>query len=286
MQQDPFKNIQSGEDWLKERTKGIGGSEIGCVAGTNPWKNKYELWEEKTNKKLPQDLSNNYAVQRGKSHEPVARAFAEEKYNTKFPPVNLSHKEFPFLRCSLDGYSNDLNMVLEIKVPMSIGHSGEIPKNYYDQMQWGMLMTGATKALYMEYDPDGISTRYEIVERDDKRIKLLMTLAIDFWNNHVLKDVPPVSFEVGEDALIDDCEELKAAHKALEFAEERYEKIKDKFVERLSMSSTKELTHYGVSVSKTTRKGNVDYSKIPVLKGMNLDQYRKADVEVVSIKII
>ena len=41
---DIFKDTtQSGANWLQERTKGIGGSDIGCIMGTNKYKDIYTL---------------------------------------------------------------------------------------------------------------------------------------------------------------------------------------------------------------------------------------------------
>lgn len=39
---------QNREEWLKERTQGIGGSDAGCIVGANPWKSARQLWREKT----------------------------------------------------------------------------------------------------------------------------------------------------------------------------------------------------------------------------------------------
>ena len=39
------------EEWLKERKKGIGGSDAATVLGKNPWKTNVELWEEKTGRR-------------------------------------------------------------------------------------------------------------------------------------------------------------------------------------------------------------------------------------------
>lgn len=35
------------EDWLKERTLGIGSSEVGTILGVNPWETPYQLWRRK-----------------------------------------------------------------------------------------------------------------------------------------------------------------------------------------------------------------------------------------------
>ena len=40
----------SRDEWLKERTKGIGGSDVSTILGLNPYKTPLQLWEEKTGK--------------------------------------------------------------------------------------------------------------------------------------------------------------------------------------------------------------------------------------------
>jgi hypothetical protein len=42
----------------------------------------------------------------------------------------------------------------------------------------------------------------------------------------------------------------------------------------------------GVEVLKSSRKGAVDYSAIPELRGVNLDNYRQPPVPVVKINLI
>lgn len=37
----------SRDEWLKERTKGIGGSDVATILGLNPYKTPLQLWEEK-----------------------------------------------------------------------------------------------------------------------------------------------------------------------------------------------------------------------------------------------
>ncbi|EKC56536.1 hypothetical protein OBE_11012, partial [human gut metagenome] len=35
---------KSREEWLQNRSKGIGASEAGTVLGLNPWETPYQLW--------------------------------------------------------------------------------------------------------------------------------------------------------------------------------------------------------------------------------------------------
>jgi len=39
------------------RSEGLGGADASIVEGVNPFKNKVELWEEKTGVRIPPDLS-------------------------------------------------------------------------------------------------------------------------------------------------------------------------------------------------------------------------------------
>ena len=48
------------EEWLKYRTKGIGGSDVSIIAGINPFKSIYELWLEKTKKVEPEQGNSEY----------------------------------------------------------------------------------------------------------------------------------------------------------------------------------------------------------------------------------
>ena len=43
----------SRDEWLRYRTKGIGGSDVSIIAGINPYKSVYQLWLEKTGRIIP-----------------------------------------------------------------------------------------------------------------------------------------------------------------------------------------------------------------------------------------
>src|SRR5690625_2451171 len=53
----------SREDWLKERQKGIGGSDASAILGFNPWKSPFELYIEKTRETV-QEIDNE-AIKKG-----------------------------------------------------------------------------------------------------------------------------------------------------------------------------------------------------------------------------
>lgn len=75
------------------------------------------------------------------------------------------------------------------------------------------------------------------------------------------------------DAIVDDY--LHAKH-MMEKASLEMENAKNKLI---TMSNGKNTRGCGVTVQKITRKGNIDYSSVPALIGVDLEQYRKPETE-------
>ena len=46
------------EEWLRWRTKGIGGSDVSVIAGVNPFRSIFQLWLEKTGQVEPEETEN------------------------------------------------------------------------------------------------------------------------------------------------------------------------------------------------------------------------------------
>jgi putative phage-type endonuclease len=69
--------LSSRDEWLKNRKNGIGGSEISAVIGQNPYMTNIELWELKTGRKQPEDISEKPYIKYGTQAEMKAKAEAE-----------------------------------------------------------------------------------------------------------------------------------------------------------------------------------------------------------------
>jgi putative phage-type endonuclease len=99
--------LKSREEWLQHRRNYIGGSEISCVVGLNPYKNNYELWEEKVGIREPEDISNKDFVRYGTEAEEHLRAL----FALDFPQYQVDYIEnnsvlnsrYPWAAASLDG---------------------------------------------------------------------------------------------------------------------------------------------------------------------------------------
>ena len=98
----------SRKEWLKERGSRIGGSDIACVMGMNPWKTNVQLWREKMGIEKPEDISGNEAVSYGVKAEPIIRDLFQlnhEEIKVEYVPNNLwLNDDYPFAHASLDGW--------------------------------------------------------------------------------------------------------------------------------------------------------------------------------------
>ena len=205
--------IRNDAQWLKERLKGIGGSEAAAIVGKNPYLNNQELWEIKTGRKAHEDISNKACVQYGKEAEaPLRELFALDhpEYEVRYREYDLiRNPEHPFILATLDGQLVDKETgrlgILEIKTTEILRSmqkekwSGGIPDNYYIQVLWQLLATGYEFAvlkaqLKYAYETVRTESRHYTIERaevlDD--IEYLKTEAIRFWGYVERRERPPL----------------------------------------------------------------------------------------------
>lgn len=136
------------EQWLQERKKGIGGSDVACIFGMSPYKTNVELWEEKVGIREPEDISQKDYVKNGTDSEDALRnlfAVDYQQYDVEHKEYeSINNKEYPFIRVSPDGKLTEKSTgrkgFLEIKRCEIMNHrqyekwkDGKIPQNYYLQ---------------------------------------------------------------------------------------------------------------------------------------------------------
>ena len=190
------------ESWLKNRKKYLGGSDIACILGMNPWKSNVQLYREKKGIVEPDDLSDNPLVQYGTKAEEHIRALFQldhQELTVEYIPNNSWHNtEFPFAAASLDGWSQDENGrkgILEIKTAtitskqQALKWKDAIPDNYYCQVLFYLGVTGwdyVDLRANLKYDfPDSelhIVTKDYHIERSEveEDIEMIMEKAAVF----------------------------------------------------------------------------------------------------------
>ncbi len=190
------------ESWLKNRRKYIGGSDVSCIMGYNPWKTNIQLFREKKGLVEPADLSDNPLVEYGSRAEEHIRALFEldhPELKVEYVPNNSWHNTiYPFAAASLDGWTTDENErkgILEIKTAtITTSQQGAkwkdaIPDNYFCQVVFYLGVTGwdyvdlRANLKYQHPDkPLYIATRDYHIERSEveEDIELVMEKAAVF----------------------------------------------------------------------------------------------------------
>lgn len=193
--------IQGSSLWHDERAKRIGASEVSNIMGSSylPSRNPTTLYKEK--KGLAAPFVMNDVVQYGMDNEDGAREFFEKIIGKKFVPEVYAHDDYPFLGASLDGISED-GEILEIKCPtektLEKVSRGYLACYYYTQIQAAMLCSDTYNAHYFVFAP-GRGGYHFTVPRCEEYCQEIIFRGTKFWNEFYLKDICPVASDFGID---------------------------------------------------------------------------------------
>lgn len=205
--------FSSREEWLKNRGNGIGGSEISAVIGRNPYMDNVTLWEIKTGRRQPEDISDKPFVKYGNQAEMHLRGL----FRLDFPQYKVGYRKnnsfandkYPWAQASLDGWLTDENGrrgVLEIKTTEILQSmqkerwNKQVPMNYYCQVLFYMAVIEADFAVIkaqLKTVFDGVpylQTRHYPIERADVQddIDYLMEQGERFWEYVKRDERPPL----------------------------------------------------------------------------------------------
>ena len=187
----------SREEWLRWRTKGIGGSDVSVIAGVNPFRSIFQLWLEKTGQIEPEETENEN-THFGNVLEPVVKREFSKRTGLKVRAKRalLQSEEYPFMLADLDGviYENGKMNLFEAKTASAykqeIWEKG-IPEEYVLQVQHYMAVTGAEKT-YLAALVGGNRFYWKVVRRDEQKIAEIIELEKAFWEENVLAGKEPV----------------------------------------------------------------------------------------------
>ena len=208
-----MKVLSDREEWLKNRMNGIGGSEISAVIGQNPYMDNVTLWELKTGRRTPEDISDKPYIIYGTQAEMHLRGL----FRLDFPEYKVEYIEnnsfrnskYPWALASLDGWLTDENGrkgVWECKTTEILQSmqkekwNKQIPMNYYCQVLFYMAVIEADFSILkaqLKTVFDGIpylQTKHYKIERDDVQgdIDFLMKKGAEFWEYVKADKRPPL----------------------------------------------------------------------------------------------
>ncbi len=266
--------IQGSQEWLDLRKTKITATDACVIMGESSWKTIIQLYEEKISQE--NNTFVNQYMQRGLDLEPIARDLFCLQTGIEVNPAIIIKD---WTMASLDGISECGKFIVEIKCPGKKDHDlalqGKVPNHYYPQLQHQMYVADVQFAYYFSFDgADGVIIE---VERDEEYIKKMMIEEKKFYeclNNNIPPEPSESDYVQRQDDLWNHSATLwKEIQEDLKKLEKKSEQVKAELIRLSEESNTKGA---GISLFQVQRKGNVDYTKIPELKGIDLDKYRKA----------
>ena len=203
--------LKSRDEWLQHRKSRIGGSEASAIVGMNPYMTNVDLWEYKTGRKRPVDISDKDYVQYGiKAEDHLRELFKLDhpEYEVFYEENNMwLNDKYPFAHASLDGWLKDQDGrmgVWECKTTNILQSmqkekwNHRIPDNYYIQLIHYLLVTEfefAVLKAQLKYEYGGdvfLTTKHYKIERSEVEddVEYLRQAEEKFYKN-IQEDIKP-----------------------------------------------------------------------------------------------
>lgn len=276
---------QNTPDWLAWRHKGLGASDSPAIMGESPYKTLFQLWEEKIKPEPPKGDDNDFIHIKGHRLENVARSHYEFAKGRSFKAKLVEHSAHSYLRASLDGYNDESNCAVEFKFIgkdawIAMAESKKVideKKHFLIQIQHQYMVTGCKQIDLCLYNDEIKKICFFPVPIDLEYIQKFLAPALEiFWNLVQTKKAPALT---QKDTTPIKDKDLKAIITKWKAANKKLKEFKDKEGD-LRNQIIKKLVHArnscgDVSMNMSPKIGAIDYSKVPELKDVDLDKYRK-----------
>lgn len=192
----PFEDRAS---WLEARRGGIGSSDIAAIVGVSPWGTPWSVYVDKIGA-VSLDDEGNEAMAWGRILEDTILDQWQQRtgLHAHHRQTLAVHKEHDWVRVTVDALASESSRptILEAALyPLEVKVSSdwrwdEIPLHYQAQGQWSMLVTGFDQVEFVVlHNARRLETYTLKADYDDQQA--LLAAASDFWENHVLAEVPP-----------------------------------------------------------------------------------------------
>lgn len=182
------------EQWLAERRKGIGSSDVALLMGVSEYGSEYELWLDKVGGR---EAERTEAMRRGTWLEPHVVDFFTERTGVRVRRCGLiRHRELPLALATPDRLTAD-GGCLEVKTIGSwakVGaewRHGGIARHAYVQGQWQLAVSGRSHLWLAAYTIDREPQIRGPVQRDEPLIDRIRDRAQRWWAEHIVTGTPP-----------------------------------------------------------------------------------------------
>ena len=274
---------QRSPEWFKKRKGRVTGSNVGAILGLNKYKSADDVLREMVRAMHGADpeFKGNAATEWGTFHEDGAIAeYQMETGNTVNECGFYVHPEYEWLGASPDGLIGTEGLA-ENKAPYSRRNGGDfVPladqPHYMAQVQFEMYCTGRKWVDFFQWSPHG--TSLERVNFDPDFVAWAMPTLKAFYDRFLDEIDNPVHLQPKRTHVDDSysqrlVNEYQALTDTITHATERKKEVLEELVK---IAGEVDAEICGKKLTKVERKGSVDYAKVPELKGVDLEQYRKA----------
>lgn len=273
---------QRTQDWLELRKTKITSSDAAPLLGVCPYKSPYQLYLEK--KGIIDSKPQTEAMAYGERMEPLSlQYFINETKIDMSPEVIVKDWQMT----SLDGFNPEKKVFLEIKNRYSSeakhleALDGRIPEADRPQFAHHFLSTDCPDGYFMScYMTSKVIIFVPRETFKESYFNELNEKEYEFYER-LQKNEPPE--QTNRDFVIrDDQEIVEAADKWKHFKEQSdyysaQEKLyRDNLISKCEGKSTEVSS---IKISKLIKRGNIDYTIIPELKGVELEKYRKNTID-------
>lgn len=197
-----YSTVAQNEDeeaWLKARTRGIGGSDIGAICGVSPFTSARQIYLSKTGQ-FPDSMKPNEAAQErmhfGHMLEPIVAAEYARRTGANLVSINatLQHKDFEWALANVDRLIVDADGkpigILECKTTSEYNNeewdNGELLMSYIYQLNWYMWILDIKQGAFACLVGGNKFYHYDVFRNDELLNDVIIPAAKSFWYDNVL----------------------------------------------------------------------------------------------------
>jgi predicted phage-related endonuclease len=176
------------------RSRGIGGSEVSAILGLNKYSSPYKVWLVKTGREAP--FSGNKYTDAGTLLESAVVDFFHKETHYRIIKSSAKqkvyvHPKYNFAIGMPDRFyfGNKVGKgILECKTTQA--SFDEPDETWFAQLQWYLGVVGLMYGgvAWLEH---GLNFKYQEYEFDPDFFNFMITEVKKFWEENILKDIPP-----------------------------------------------------------------------------------------------
>lgn len=267
--------------WEAWRARVFGASDCAAMLGISPYKSRDALLKEKASGEAPAPSDYLQAIfEEGHKAEAAARPLVEKILGEPLFSL-VAESDDGALAASFDGITFDGLTVFEHKLlrdsdasraRFADAQAGKLAPHDMAQVQQQLMVSGAERCFFVVSDGTGENMAIAVVKPDETFADSIREgwaqFAADLKAYREVETDAPEWTEAAARYL-----DLGAQIKALEAAQKEERKKLEAYAKA---SGAAVIKGGGITASRLTRQGNVDYAAIPELAGVDLDAYRKA----------